>query len=264
MSEKTILFIIDPQVDFHLGGSLGVPGAHKDSQNIASFIQNNMEGIDEVIVSLDSHHRIHIAHAVFWKDANGEHPKPFTLIHHSDVISGRWLPVDGKLLSHVKNYTKALEEKGRFVVCIWPEHCLIGTPGHAVVPVVNDALQDWVAQKMKSVTYVYKGMNCLTEMYSALQAEVPLSDDPTTQLNLSLIESLHSADKVVICGEAKSHCVNYTMRDLADNWKKKTSALILLSDCASPVSGFEAAADAFEKDMLARGCRVIPHDELQL
>jgi nicotinamidase-related amidase len=253
---RNILFIIDPQVDFHPGGSLGVPGAHEDSTRIADFIRKNSEVIDEIIVSLDSHHRIHIAHGVFWKNEQGEHPPPFTLIRSTDIEQGTWVPVDNNLLEHAKNYTRALEEKGRFVVCIWPEHCLIGTPGHAVTPVVNKALQEWVQRRMTAIQYIHKGTNCLTEMYSAIAAEVPMSDDPSTGINQELIEHLHTADRVLICGEAKSHCVNYTMRDIAAHWRKEQSALVLLSDCTSAVPGFEAAAETFEADMKARGCSI--------
>ena len=264
MTVKNVLFIIDPQIDFHPGGALGVPGAHEDSHNIADFIRHNASQIDEIIVSLDSHHRIHIAHAVFWKNSKGVHPEPFTLIKHEDVVSGQWAPVDSRQLEYAKRYTKTLEDKGRFVVCIWPEHCLIGTPGHAVIPVLNDALQEWVAKKMIPVNYVYKGMNCLTEMYSALSAEVPLPDDPSTALNHALLEQLHTADRVIVCGEAKSHCVNYTMRDLADNWNKDLSALILLNNCTSPVPGFEDAAMTFEAEMHKIGCMVTDHMKLVL
>ena len=254
--QKNILFIIDPQIDFHPGGALGVPGAHEDSSRIAEFIQKNQHSIDEIYVSLDSHHRTHIAHGVFWKDSSGNHPSPFTLIRNADVEEGTWTPSDSTLLAHAKSYTRALEEKGRFVVCIWPEHCLIGTTGHAVIPVLNDALQSWVQSRMKTIQYIHKGTNCLTEMYSALAAEVPMEDDPSTALNTELLAQLHNADSVFICGEAKSHCVNYTMRDIATNWKKDPSALVLLSDCTSSVPGFEEAGEAFEQEMIAMGCRV--------
>ena len=261
---KNILFIIDPQNDFHPGGSLGVPGAHEDSTRIASFITTNLQNIDEIYVSLDSHHRIHIAHGVFWKDQHGAHPPPFTLIRNVDVENGTWVPVDSSLLEHAKNYTKSLEEKGRFVVCIWPEHCLIGTPGHAVVSVLNDALQEWVKHNMKPITYIHKGTNCHTEMYSAIAAEVPIKEDPTTDTNQHLIAQLHTADRLLICGEAKSHCVNYTMRDIASHWKKDLSALILLSDCTSAVPGFEEAATSFEQDMKELGCQVVEVADLSL
>ena len=263
-SKRTTLFIIDPQIDFHPGGSLGVPGATEDSTRIADFILENIDRIDDIVVSLDSHHRIHIAHGVFWRNQEGEHPPPFTLIRNSDVEAGNWVPVDEKLLEHAKFYTRALEEKGRFVVCIWPEHCLIGTPGHAVIPVLNAALQAWVKRHMRPVEYIHKGTNCLTEMYSAVAAEVPLGEDPSTDVNQALIQQLHSADRLLICGEAKSHCVNYTMRDVADHWKKELSSLVLLADCTSSVPGFEAAADAFENDMRALGCQITNASGLRL
>ncbi len=263
-TSKNILFIVDPQNDFHPGGSLAVPGSNEDSGRIAELIRSNADKIDEIYVSLDSHHRIHIAHSVFWTNDLDEHPNPFTLIKHEDVVSGIWKPVDPSLLEYVKQYTKSLEEKGRFVVCIWPEHCLIGTAGHAVVPVLNDALQEWVKTQLKTVQYIHKGMSCLTEMYSALAAEVPVKDDPSTHINHDLIQSLHEADTVLICGEAKSHCVNYTMRDLAAHWKKDMSDLVLLSDCTSAVPGFEAAAIQFEADMSSLGCRILHHNDIVL
>lgn len=269
MSTKNhnILFIIDPQNDFHPGGSLGVPGANEDSARIAEFISRNLHTIDEIYVSLDSHHRIHIAHSVFWQNSAGEHPPPFTLIQSEDVENGTWQPVDPSLLAHAKSYTKALETKGRFVVCIWPEHCLIGTPGHAVVPVLNTALQEWVKAKMKTVTYIHKGTNCRTEMYSAIAAEVPMNDDPSTQSNQGLLRDLSKADTLFICGEAKSHCVNYTMRDIADHWKKEKrdlSSLVLLSNCCSAVPGFESAAQTFVSDMKALGCSIFESSDISV
>ena len=47
-----------------------------------------------------------------------------------------------------------------------------------------------------------KGMNCLTEMYSAVEAEVILEDDPSTATDEKFLSMLLSADKVR-CG-----CVN--------------------------------------------------------
>ena len=69
---------------------------------------------------------------------------------------------------------------------------------------------------------------------------------------------LNTATKLLFCGDAASHCVNYTMRDLADNWKGDMAALTLLSDCTTAVPGFEADADKFLADMTALGCTVSP------
>ena len=51
-----ILLLIDPQIDFHEGGSLAVPGATADSQRIAKMITEHGDEIDEIYVTLDSHH----------------------------------------------------------------------------------------------------------------------------------------------------------------------------------------------------------------
>jgi len=253
---KTILLLIDPQVDFHPGGSLGIPGADEDSDRIAELINTRGEGIDEIYVTMDSHQRLHIAHGVCWTNAVGESPAPFTLIKHADIAAGTWVPKNKDLLDYTLYYTKALEDAGRFVMCIWPEHCIIGTPGHNVVPVLNKALGAWSESHMKTVNYVMKGTNCMTEMYSALCAEVPIPGDSTTQIDPALISRLNEADKVLICGQAKSHCVNYSMRDLLNNWEGDPAALTLLEDCTTAVPGFEADADRFVQDMVQGGCTI--------
>lgn len=59
----TALLIVDPQVDFHEGGSLAVPGAVEDAERIAHFIADHFNDIDELVVTLDSHHvRYDIVH----------------------------------------------------------------------------------------------------------------------------------------------------------------------------------------------------------
>jgi nicotinamidase-related amidase len=104
---------------------------------------------------------------------------------------------------------------------------------------------------------VSKGTNPLTEHYSAIQAEVPSVDDETTQVNAALVGKLALADTILIAGEALSHCVASTVRDLADQLgAENVGKLVLLTDCASPVRGFEAQGQAFIKEMQARGMRV--------
>jgi hypothetical protein len=71
--------------------------------------------------------KLHIAHGAYWKNAHGESPSPFTIISHAQVLSGEWTPRDEKNLEHAKFYTAGLEARGRFMLCIWPEHCLVIT-----------------------------------------------------------------------------------------------------------------------------------------
>ena len=96
-------------------------------------------------------------------------------------------------------------------------------------------------------------------MYSALKAEVPVKDDPATSLNLQLIETLASHSQVIVCGEAKSHCVNFTTRDLLSAWPKgrPTADIVVLEDATSPVPGCEAQADKFFDDMRAAGVTLV-------
>lgn len=53
---RTTLFIIDPQQDFHSGGSCSVPGADEDAQRLSDFLEKNGHKIDNIIVSMDTHH----------------------------------------------------------------------------------------------------------------------------------------------------------------------------------------------------------------
>ena len=82
------LLIIDPQVDFHPGGSLAVQGANEDSERIANLIRSQGGKISKIVITLDSHHRTHIAHGISWENSSGEHPSPFTLISHEEAKAG--------------------------------------------------------------------------------------------------------------------------------------------------------------------------------
>lgn len=253
----TAVLLIDPQNDFHEGGALAVVGATADSERLAAMIEGHKDKISQICVTLDSHHKMHIANPCFWKDQSGKHPNPFTLITPKDIEEGKWTPTRPSLLQHSLEYTRALEADGRYVCCIWPEHCLIGTPGHNVVPSINKALQSWAGHHFDCVNYVNKGTNCLTEMYSGLKADVVIFEDPSTALNTKLIERLMEADRVLIGGQAKSHCVNFTLRDLVAHWPTDLcQKLVLLCDGTSSVTGFEKEGDKFVEDMKKSGVKV--------
>ncbi|EQC37429.1 hypothetical protein SDRG_05032 [Saprolegnia diclina VS20] len=252
------LFIIDPQVDFHPGGSLAIPTANDDAERTAVFIRKHMGAITQLVITLDSHQRLHIAHGVFWKDLDGVSPAPFTLITSADVASGKWSPRAPELQAYAYEYTKALEAGGRFTLCIWPEHCIIGTKGQAIVDVVHDAALEWSRVSRRPITYVQKGSNCYTEHYSALRADVELPHDPETSLNVGLIDALKTAGVVAVCGQALSHCVNFTVRDLVQHWPAgRASDIAILTDCTSPVAGFESSGADFIADMSKLGVRFL-------
>jgi nicotinamidase/pyrazinamidase len=131
------------------------------------------------------------------KEDHNEHPAPFTKITNSEVVSGVWVYGDGsEAMRHWANtYTLLLQARGKFLT-IWPEHCIIGSPGHSVVPTINDALQRWACRSGRPIHYVMKGQNLRVEMYSALQAEVHDPLDLNTGLNVELLSMLKTSDKV--------------------------------------------------------------------
>ena len=256
------LLIIDPQVDFHDGadypGSLAIVGATADSKRIADLILRHPMSFDHIFVSLDTHHRVHIGHGAFWQGTDSSEPPPFTNISHADVVAGKWRAREPQLQQWALDYTKSLEEGGRFVHTVWPYHCVLGTRGHCVTDALMPALDEWSKVRGRAVTWVLKGQNNRTEMYSTFKAEVPVQDDPGTLLNVSLIKSLEKHRQVVVCGQAKSHCVNYSTRDLLSRWPTgRTKDVVLLTDCTTAVGGCEAAADEFEADMRVAGVTLV-------
>jgi len=259
-------------------GSLAVPGSHVNAQRIADAIYENKSTIGSIVVSLDAHHINHIANPSFWERGDnqtlymysnpeqrkklkayriGDPPDPFTTITHSDVKSDVWRARDRNMREWAAYYTTKLEEQTKSGHTVWPEHCIVGTPGQAVVKVIMDALTAWTKHKPgRTITWVLKGQNNKTEMYSALKAEVPVPEDASTELNTGLMDFLAKHKKVFVCGQAMSHCVNLTYRDLAAHYSAEMrllEKLVLLQDCTSPVTGFKKQADDLLADIANPG-----------
>lgn len=260
MSKKIHLLVIDPQIDFcDPTGALYVTGAEHDMSRLANFVKRLSRKLDDVHVTLDSHHLMDIAHPLWWKDSSGNHPKPFTIISGADVRSGAWTTTIPQFAQRSIDYVESLEKGGRYPLCIWPPHCLIGTPGQAIVPELFAAFNEWITVRTAQVDFVTKGSNIFTEHYSAIQAEVIDPTDPGTQVNTALINTLiNDCDEIVVAGEAGSHCLANTVRDIAtqfgdDSLVKK---IVLLEDCTSPVPGFEKFQSDFISEMLGRGMRL--------
>lgn len=258
---KTIhLLIIDPQNDFcdpH-SGSLYVPGAEEDMSRLAALIDRLQDKLDDIHVTLDSHHQIDIAHPVFWKNSAGEHPPAFTQISAAEVKSGLWTTTLPSARSRAIHYLEELEASGRYPHVIWPPHCLIGSLGHNVFPKLFEALCRWEDGRFGVIDYVTKGSNLWTEHFSAVRAEVPDPSDPDTQLNARLIDTLEAADIILLAGEAGSHCLANTVRDIATHFASPSTIekMVLLEDATSPVPGFEAYQEEFIRELTGLGMKV--------
>lgn len=257
--QNTHLVIIDPQRDFcSPDGALFVPGAEEDIVRLVRFIKRVGDKLSAIHVTLDSHHLIDVAHPIFWQDEKGQNPNPFTIISADDVRNGVWRTAKPSLQKRATDYVEHLEKNGRYPLCVWPPHCLIGSAGYGVMPHLFEVLKDWERNRFRTVDYVTKGSNPFTEHYSAVQADVPDPTDPSTQLNTRLVQVLQDADEILVAGEAGSHCLANTVTDIADAFGNDSyvSKITLLEDGTSPVPTFEKYQDQFVQAMIARGMKV--------
>ncbi len=273
MPANTQLLIVDPQNDFcdlpadgpQRTPALPVAGADADMQRLAAWIEAQGAGLDAITVTLDSHQAYDIAHPAYWQQADGSAVPPFTTITAAQVRAGDYVVRNPAEQVRSLAYLDALEAQGRYTLMVWPLHCEIGSWGHGVHASVLTACRQWQQQQGRAVRHVFKGMNPWTEHYSALCAEVPDAQDPETGLNQALLAQLRQADTLVIAGEASSHCVRATAEHLVQHWGSEDYArIVLLTDCMSPVAGFEQAHTDFLAQMHALGLRCLPSSELLL
>lgn len=236
---RTLLLIIDMQNDFcRSDGALYVKGAEKDAARLGKFTAAHSDKIDHIIMTQDNHHVIDISHPEFWEDNNGNPPAPFTEISTENVLKGVWRARYNK--AKAIEYLHKLEKQGEFPHVIWPEHCIIGSYGAAIVNEIMQPVRAW-ARKGNFFDVVIKGTNPLTEHFGALMANVQIEDSPETQLNTELVEKLQLFETILVAGEAKSHCVATTIKQMLPI-KSLARKLLILEDCMSDVTGFETIA----------------------
>jgi nicotinamidase-related amidase len=118
---------------------------------------------------------------------------------------------------------------------------MLGGTGHALVSAVEEAVFFHGMARRSQPRFEVKGDNPLTEHYSVLHPEVMTGPDGETiaDRNAPLIRTLLDFDRVIIAGQAKSHCVAWTVHDLLSEVRAEDPALVekvfLLDDCTSPV-----------------------------
>ena len=271
MKRQLHLLVIDPQNDFcdlpatwlppDAAPTLAVPGAHADMLRVAQLIREGGSGLTRISVTLDAHHRYDIAHPAFWRTGDGGPVAPFTQISAQQVRDRLFLPAASGALPRALAYLDALERAARYRLMVWPVHCEIGSWGQNIHAAVRAAYNGWEVQHLQVVAKLSKGSNPWTEHYSAVMAEVPDAQDAATQLNRAFLDTLLPAQQLYICGEAGSHCVKASTEHIADylqaqQGKAALSRLVLLTDCMSPVTGFEAQQRDFLAAMQARGARL--------
>jgi nicotinamidase-related amidase len=266
-----------PDFELFVAGRSGT-GAVDDNRRLCEFVYRNLGTITQVFPSLDTHHAMQIFHAIWLVDEDGNHPEPYTLVSPEDVESGRWtvneavaeaLGIDLDYASrHLAHYTERLAAGGKYNLTIWPYHAMLGGIGHALVSAVEEAVFFHGVARYSRPDFQVKGDNPLTEHYSMLGPEVTEGPDGDSLdgMNTGLIEKLLTFDAVVVAGQAKSHCLAWTIDDLLEDVDVRERGLAertyLLEDCTSPVVvpgvvDYTDEADAAFERYVAAGMHVV-------
>ncbi len=232
-------FGIDCQVGFCTpGASLFVPGAVEDTQRALAWLYGNLDKITGLHFSMDTHRVFQIFHPAWWTDLEGKHPAPFSVVRTEDVRKGLWKPVACPRES--MEYVRRLEETGKYVLTIWPYHTLLGGVSHALVPALMEAAIFHSLCRMTQTHFETKGTHAMTENYSVLSPEVrELGGHVVGAFNAPFFKLLMDYDRVYVFGQAKSHCVLSTLKDIRAELERTDPALIdkiyVLEDATSSV-----------------------------
>ena len=148
---------------------------------------------------------------------------------------------------------------------------MLGGIGHALVSAIEEAIFFHTIARYSQPAFQVKGDNPLTEHYSVLGPEITQGPGGETIAgkNDLLIQQLSLYDLIIVGGQAKSHCVAWTIADLLEGDDERERALAprtyLLEDCTSPVvvpgMDYTAEADAAFERFAAAGMHVVRSTE---
>lgn len=263
MDNKHAFLIIDAQYDFcSPEGALFVPGAMEDMKRLKKLIEANAKRINYICVTLDTHPVNDISHPSFWMDRQGNFPASFTQITSTEVKSGKWMP--RFYPTEAIKYLEDLEAQGQFPHFIWPEHCLIGSKGSALDDQVMEAIRSWSIQTGKEYQAVTKGTYPLTEHFGIFMAQVPVANRPETHLNKRLIETLSNYQNIYLVGEAKSHCVSTSLKQVLDFAPALAQKMVIVEDCMSDVTGLGHLGEPIYEEARKRGLQFVKSTDLVL
>jgi nicotinamidase-related amidase len=266
-----------PGFELFVGGRSGT-GALDDNRRLCEFVYRHLGSITQIFVTMDTHQAFQIFHAPFLVDADGRHPDPYTLVTPTDVESGRWrvdtdaaeaLELTESLAdAHLRWYVEKLAAGGKFDLAIWPFHAMLGGIGHALVSALEEAFFFHAVARRSQTRFELKGRSPLTEHYSVFGPEVieGQGGESLGERNAPLVRALLEFDAVLVAGQAKSHCVSWSVEDLLLAAPEIAPKLYLLEDCTSPVVVPDAvdytddASAAFER-FAAAGAHVVSSSE---
>lgn len=264
---RTHLLLIDVQRDFcfpegslYVGGRSG-RGAIEDNDRLARFIYANLGALSEITATLDTHLPFQIFFAPFWVDRNGAPLSPHRTVVADQIGSGEVRPNPDIALAVTPGdvrrgaadalawltrqahfYCESLERDGKYTLYLWPPHCLVGGDGHALAGVLHEARLFHAYARSSPNLVEIKGAHALTENYSVFSPEVTFRHDTGSlaSLNDAFLDRLLAEDRIVVAGQAASHCVKSSIDDLLKAIEKRDRGLArkvyILEDAMSAVA----------------------------
>lgn len=208
--DSSALLLVDVQPDFMPGGALAVADGDAILAPLAKLLDADLFSM--VVATQDWHPPDHVSFA-------SEHPgrRPF------EVIS---------LYGHDQ--------------VLWPDHCVMGTPGAALHPQLPQIPID---------TIVRKGTNREVDSYSGFRENWDAAGRrPPTGLAGLLRE--RGVTDVYVTGLARDVCVRWTAEDAADLGLATT----VIWDLTRPVD--TGSDDAVRKALTRAGVRIVESSEL--
>jgi nicotinamidase/pyrazinamidase len=200
------LLLIDIQNDFLPGGALGVP----DGDRIIPVINNIQHKFNCIIATRD------------WHPAN-----------HGSFAS-----------NHVNKQPGDVIQLNGLTQILWPDHCIQGSPGAELSPLINQSLLSNV---------IFKGTDPDIDSYSAFYDNGHLKETGLhTYLKRNGITSLY------VAGLATDYCVYYTVLDAL----KLGYATTLITDATKGVNLHPNDSQKAITDMEKRGAQLTTSDQI--
>lgn len=259
----TVLLLIDLQRDFcHPDGALYVGGrsgrgAIEDNDRIARFLYQNLQAVDELVLTLDTHVPFQIFFPEFWVDRDGVGLAAHQTIRTAQIqqgevrphpaVAAQWGRSEAWMREEVAHYCAELERAGRYELYLWPPHCLLGGEGHLLSGVIEEARLFHAMVRERPGQLVLKGQDPRTEHYSVFAPEVGRdhTGSPIGTVERDLLLRLRQADRIIVAGQASSHCVRasveHLLADLERQGPDRARRVYLLEDCMSAVTVPDAA-----------------------
>ena len=226
--DRDALIILDQQLDFEPGGALAVA----EGESIVGPINALAALFTEVVMTQDHHPPGHVSFASSYVGRS-----PFTAITLDDLLRGN-VSLSESAAFTGEELTAYLEETRDGLQALWPDHCMIGTPGEDLDPHLD---------RSRATLVIRKGYRPSADSYSAFRE----NDGATTGLAECLMAK--GIERVFVVGLAGDYCVLYTALDGVD----AGFDVVYVEDLTRFVGAPEGSKESAYERLAETGVRVV-------